>query len=204
MLKPRLKFISVETSRHGKRAVYFRRGNGARARLPDFDSPDFRAAYDAALAGKLIPHVRDMPVTAVDARRQRTEVTLRDRLGVMRRRAASKGLPFDLTLDWALSACERQEFRCALTGIEFFAPHDGGTFMNPYAPSIDRIDPRGGYTQSNARIIVCALNMMLGEWGVEVFERVANSYRYQANKAARQSRTFVPEIPHLGNSEAGQ
>lgn len=46
-------FVTRDRSRHGKVRFYFRRGKGPRVRLPDdLQSPEFKAAYEAALAGK--------------------------------------------------------------------------------------------------------------------------------------------------------
>ncbi|AXS39243.1 tyrosine-type recombinase/integrase [Breoghania sp. L-A4] len=48
----RLPYVQRETSRHGRVTWYFRRGKGARQRLPGkHGSPEFTVAYNAALAG---------------------------------------------------------------------------------------------------------------------------------------------------------
>jgi hypothetical protein len=45
-------FLHRETSRHGRAVWYFRRGKGARVRLPgDFGSVEFWSAYEAAAKG---------------------------------------------------------------------------------------------------------------------------------------------------------
>jgi integrase len=49
-LRPR--FVQQQVTRHGRKVWYFRRGRGERIRLPDlYGSPEFEAAYLAALAG---------------------------------------------------------------------------------------------------------------------------------------------------------
>ncbi len=46
-------FIVAQTTRHGRKVWYFRRGKGARIRLPDeYDTPEFWAAYHKALTGE--------------------------------------------------------------------------------------------------------------------------------------------------------
>lgn len=46
-------YVYRERTRHGRSVLYFRRGKGRRLRLPDDPtSPDFEAAYRAALAGE--------------------------------------------------------------------------------------------------------------------------------------------------------
>ncbi|WP_330084348.1 site-specific integrase [Methylocystis iwaonis] len=53
MPRPRLPYLVHETTRHGARVWYFRRGKGARLRLPEpYGSREFMAAYQAALAGE--------------------------------------------------------------------------------------------------------------------------------------------------------
>lgn len=52
MPRPRLPFLCHETTRHGRKVWYFKRG-GKRVRLPDsYGSAEFRRAYDAALSGQ--------------------------------------------------------------------------------------------------------------------------------------------------------
>jgi len=50
-------YVSREKTRHGRVVYYFRPKHGKRIRLPDFGSPEFDAAYKAALSGQpLTPH----------------------------------------------------------------------------------------------------------------------------------------------------
>ncbi len=52
MPRPRKPFVQMQVTRHGKKVWYFRRGRVERIRLPDpYGSPEFEAAYLAALAG---------------------------------------------------------------------------------------------------------------------------------------------------------
>lgn len=52
---------------------------------------------------------------------------------------------------------------CEVTGIYFDFSKPESTSKNPYAPSIDRIDSKIGYTKSNTRIVIWQYNMMKGE-----------------------------------------
>lgn len=53
MGKSRYTFVVRQINRHGKTVWYFRRGKGARIRLPDdYGSKEFVAAWQAAMAGK--------------------------------------------------------------------------------------------------------------------------------------------------------
>lgn len=184
MARKHPKNVHSEVTRHGKRVWYYRSG-AQRFRLPPPYAPDFMAYYEAAKAGKPIVHVRDMPPSAVELRKQRTERALIACLRGARGRAARKGLPFDIDLDWLLAEVQAADFRCALTGIEFFADPPSRGAINPYAPSLDRREGKKGYTKGNVRVVSRAVNTMLLDWGHAVFEQVANSYRYwQRNKRA--------------------
>ena len=159
--KPKYRFVTSERTRHGKVINYFRRNKGVRIRLPDDkDSEEFKQAYQAAWDAIPIGDVRNMPVTAVERRKQRTEATLRGSFRSARTRARTKGVPFDLTLDFLLDLALEQEFRCRLTGIEFFANNDANCRVDPFIPSIDRIVPERGYVQDNVRLVIYALNAM--------------------------------------------
>lgn len=74
-----------------------------------------------------------------------------------RGRAQSKGIEFSISREWI----ERYalDFRCAVTGIEF---RIGIKVMNPFSPSIDRIDPSIGYTDENSRLVLMGYNALKG------------------------------------------
>lgn len=40
------------------------------------------------------------------------------------------------------------------------------------SPSLDRIDPSGGYTYDNVRVVLHLVNQALGDWGVETLSTV--------------------------------
>jgi hypothetical protein len=184
----KLKYIQIETSRHGRQKVYFRKGNGPRHRMPDdLASQEFHLAYSAALDGRPIPHIRQMPVSAVELRKQRSEAVIRGAIRSARTRARAKGLQFDLDLDYLLDMAARQEFRCALTGIEFFTRHKWPGRVDPYTPSIDRVEPALGYIRGNVRLVAYAVNAMLLDWGEGLFVQIANSYRYWGTKNGRST-----------------
>lgn len=48
-------YVSREKTRHKKWVFYFRVGKGERTRLPDYGTPEFDAAYRAALTGTPVP-----------------------------------------------------------------------------------------------------------------------------------------------------
>lgn len=62
MARPRKPYIQKEVTRHGKIVWYFRRGKETRIRLPGiYGSPEFNAAYDAALVGAPIERKATAP-----------------------------------------------------------------------------------------------------------------------------------------------
>jgi hypothetical protein len=175
----RPKYVNFERTRHGATVCYYREGNGPRTRLDgEFGSPAFWASYAAAAGG-----LSETDERFKNKRLSRIATSIRSALAAAKHRAGKRGLPFDLTQKWALDKIERQEFKCALTGIQFLLEEQRGTtHARPYTPSFDRIDCSGGYTMDNVRIVVFAVNMMLSDWGEDVFHRVADGYR-QVQKA---------------------
>lgn len=59
-------FVTRERSRHGKLLFYFRRGKGARIRLPSIDDPEFEDAYHNALAGSPARKRKVAPVNSLE------------------------------------------------------------------------------------------------------------------------------------------
>lgn len=101
---------------------------------------------------------------------------LRRLLTETKKRAKLKRLRFDLDFKWLERTHDRQGGRCALTNVEFVTHRAEGLARNPFAPSIDRISSRGGYLKRNCRLVCCAANLALGEWGEDVFARIAHGY----------------------------
>lgn len=76
----------------------------------------------------------------------------------LRKSAKAKQVDFDLTLEWVES---RIPGCCELTGL----PFDMENRRSAHSPSVDRIDPHGGYVQSNCRMIVWSLNRAMCNYG---------------------------------------
>ena len=85
-------------------------------------------------------------------------------------RSRKRQLFFDIDIEWLQ---KRYTGRCELTDIEFQFATEG---RSPIAPSLDRIDNTKGYTKDNVRIIIDCLNTAIGQWGEEVYYRVAKAY----------------------------
>ena len=103
---------------------------------------------------------------------------LSDLLSASRGRSGRNGLDHTLTLDWLMDQYERQNGRCALTGIEFRFERnaDGKRHFTPFGPSLDRIDPKRGYTPDNVRLVCVIVNLSLNDFGEEVFRTMCEAY----------------------------
>ncbi len=100
---------------------------------------------------------------------------LRNALNAARGRARKRGESFDLTIDFLVSLWERQEGRCALSGLAFHdEPFDKAHVKRPFAPSIDRIEPSLPYTQDNVQLVCTAVNFARGQWGDDVLRQIAH------------------------------
>lgn len=170
------KYVNRAVTRHGKVIFYFRRGNGPRHRLPDPNSEEFQAAYEAALDGVPAP-IKKQPRTKAIENKHRVGESLKTCFASARQRAAKRGLEFSITLDLLLDKAEASNCCCELTGIPFFSTKYGATHTRAFSPSIDRIDPRYGYVPENIRIVIFSINAMLNNWGEPVFRAVAHAYR---------------------------
>jgi hypothetical protein len=176
-------------SRHGRRVYYYRVGNSPRIRLPDdYGSAEFLAAVKlAAESGTAVAREPYIRPSFDRMQKQKVGKAVEEAVKGARQRSAAKCLAFDLTADWVLEQVEAQEFKCCLTSIPFYMATDSKSFRHPFAPSIDRIDPSKGYTKANVRVVVFAINVMLMDWGQDVFERVVSGFRYTKGIKNRNS-----------------
>lgn len=91
----------------------------------------------------------------------------------IRSRAAKTGREFDLTQEWLFERLERGE--CDVTGIALELSKPPGLRFHPWAPSVDRIDCKKGYTQDNCRIVCWIYNMAKSEWSDEIVTTFAKA-----------------------------
>ncbi len=167
--KPRLKHLSFETTRHGKKVVYFKKGKGHRVRMPDdVESTLFHETYRSLLSGN---YKFTSPVNSKNAKMFIPRID--SILGSAKSRAALRGIPFTITRDWVYERLLEQNCCCAITGLKFSKNRDSGRERSPYALSVDRIVPSLGYTQENCRLVLFAVNVMLMDWGLEAIIPIA-------------------------------
>ena len=73
-------------------------------------------------------------------------------------RSRKLGLPCDIDKEWVEERLHSGV--CEMTGLRFDSAK-----RSAQSPSIDRIDPRVGYTKQNCRMIVWALNRAMSNYG---------------------------------------
>ncbi len=97
-------------------------------------------------------------------------------------RAAIKGIEFDLSVGDVTTLMQRQNRRCALTGIRLGSFKDGGK-ISPWTPSLDRIDHAEGYVRENVRIVCTMANFARNSFSDDEFylmcRRAAGLWRRQ-------------------------
>lgn len=93
------------------------------------------------------------------------------------RRARSYERNYSLSVESINAKLVEVEDRCELTGIRFdYEPKETDAFRRPEAPSLDRIDNKGGYDAGNVRIVCVCVNIAINEWGLKNFERMCRAY----------------------------
>ena len=93
-------------------------------------------------------------------------------------RAIVKNLEFSIDSNFMRELINRSELKCEITKITFDLTHKkrekrANFSRRPFAPSLDRIDSSKGYTKKNTRLVCCAVNYAMSDWGLDVFLRVA-------------------------------
>lgn len=94
-----------------------------------------------------------------------------------RSRAKLKGFEFTLTQEWV--KLKLQHGVCEASGLPF--SHDLGSAQdpNPWSPTVDRRDPKAGYTLENCRLVVWAFNVAKNAWSDEVVLVLAKALTMQ-------------------------
>jgi hypothetical protein len=85
--------------------------------------------------------------------------------------ALEKGLYFDLDENWLVELLSK---KCQVTGIPFHITPD--KIMDPYAPSIDRIDSTKGYTKDNCKLVIWAFNRAKGKYTETVLYKILKRF----------------------------
>lgn len=113
------------------------------------------------------------------------------------KRSLRLGLECELDWLWVVDSYHNQNGSCSLTNIPFQLEKDElrDTIKGPFRMSIDRINPKIGYTKENSRLVCVAINLGLNEFGEDVFERIASAFlekRKAGSPTPGQSITPLP------------
>jgi|GEM_PF-4861455 len=116
---------------------------------------------------------------------------------VTRKRATSRSMAFDVSLDDINAMFRNSKGRCALSGIAFCLERKPDQRFRPWLPSIDRLDNGIGYTRGNCRLVCAYVNIAINQFGVGTFLFVS---RQIAATLALVEKTGVAEmIEKCGN-----
>lgn len=115
----------------------------------------WRSGQEASRRSELSDHARIMLKAAKD-------------------RALKRGLTITIDSDWVAHRIVVAGFACEVTKIAFDMSKTA-TRVAPFRPSLDRIRSADGYTPDNVRLVCVAVNAALGQWGDDVFFRVAEA-----------------------------
>lgn len=91
-----------------------------------------------------------------------------------------------------MTAWERCEGRCAVSGLEFSEELVGtGRARKPYAPSLDRVDRSRGYEPENVRLVTAVANFAMNAWGrepvLDLARAMAQKYAEEASDPTDQA-----------------
>ncbi len=169
------KNIDKTVTRHGKTVYYFRKGKGPRVRI-NVEPHDANFELEYARAAKVWEEQSAKERELTEYEKVALARLISDRVKNARARDKKAGREGEITVEWVLQLMERQKYKCAATGIQFSTFSRRTHRMNPYHPSLDRLDGSKGYDKDNVRLVVLAFNMMRLDWGDDIFEDIARAY----------------------------
>lgn len=91
-----------------------------------------------------------------------------------RKNAKEKRISCEITKEFVRELLSKQT-TCSISGVTFDLTV-GLKRANPLRPSLDRINPDVGYIPENVRLVCCAVNFGLNEFGEAVFRELCRLY----------------------------
>lgn len=122
-------------------------------------------------AAKLRARKNPGPILRIAEEDRHIMSDIRYRLNVIKSRCKKHGYECDLTDDFLLDKIKEQHLKCPYTGLPFEFTRE----KSERAPSLDRINPKKGYTQDNVEWVCWAINRAKGEMTKE--DLIAMCYR---------------------------
>jgi hypothetical protein len=93
-------------------------------------------------------------------------INIEHRLRSLKKRANQKNIEFNLNKVWIKEKLKNGV--CEATGIPFSL--DRTPFVNPFYPSVDRIDTTKGYTKDNCKLVCQIYNLAKADHSIEIIE----------------------------------
>lgn len=91
----------------------------------------------------------------------------------VKKSAKRRNIPFELNRDEFIEMVMSSNGTCSLTNLPFdFTPSETSKYR-PWAPSVDRIDHREGYSLGNCRLVCIIVNNALNQFSVDELERMS-------------------------------
>jgi hypothetical protein len=124
-------------------------------------------------------------------------------IGLARSRAKEAGIIFELAPFEDQIQARIDAGVCEMSGLPFSL--EGGRTWD--SPSLDRIVPELGYTITNVRVVLFALNVMMNTWGaekmIEIASRVQSARQEDANSRLGRWETRLKErLASIGSTES--
>lgn len=102
-------------------------------------------------------------------------------------RSRAKKLPLNITLDYLKYLWNKQDGKCALSGIQMTFIFGNGRI--PTNVSIDRIDPKEGYIMGNIQLVCMACNQIKSDLTesemYEFCKKIVDNYENKNNRDSR-------------------
>ncbi len=142
--------------------------------------------YKEATIRKKIDKLIERDKVREEARLKRAAIALADPikyrastlLNGAKSRAKIKGVDYNLTLDWIMQRLHNGTCEC--TGIDFhireYSKKEGYIPIHPHSPSLDQIEPSGGYTMNNVQIVCDQFNKMKNDLSMDQTFFVAKAF----------------------------
>ncbi|WP_315731719.1 MULTISPECIES: hypothetical protein [unclassified Bradyrhizobium] len=117
--------------------------------------------------------------------------------------SVERNIPFDLDPAEVYELMHSTGFKCAVSGIAFSKTTVPGRWRDPWAPSLDRIENRHGYSIDNVRVVCLIANTAMNSWGYDTLLRLARGVARSAVVVANEE-TSTAHVQHAETHETSQ